>query len=264
MKDSIRLHDDGTSANGTNQPNITVPLAPPTDAITLRDRTQSPLLGLPPDNRNAVYAYTLGHHRICIYTKIGAEEHDREGTCKPEPIDDLLNITMTCRQVHAESALMFFKVNEFGSHGYSSSAMRGYSASSTILLPNNSSLWTVCPDYGAWKVKQYPSEVTVRDANEARNKDLVHDEASAEVAVVFDYATGVGQGSGAYPFVGLYESDEEEEDSDGDESDAEEEDGDSDDDENDDVGEDEDLESDGYEDEEHGDISSDGDEDMLT
>lgn len=87
------------------------------------------------------------------------------------------------------------------------------------------------PGLRSLKVKRYPSEVTVRDANEARIKDLVHNVAGAEVAVLFDYATGVGQGSGAYPFVALYERDE---------SDVE--DNDSDDDENDGVGEDEDRE----------------------
>ncbi|KAH3908882.1 hypothetical protein HBI56_123690 [Parastagonospora nodorum] len=81
------------------------------DEVSLENQKTSPLLRLPAEIRNAIYAYVLQGHRVCLDSSpkpfVGTDN-------KKGQVENLLSITKTCRQTYSESALMFFGLNDFG------------------------------------------------------------------------------------------------------------------------------------------------------
>ena len=80
---------------------------------TLRNQQESPLLRLPAEIRNAIYHYALGGNNVPCHDLDMFK--DPVGDWTPtRPVSNLTTITRACRQTHAESALLFFKINQFG------------------------------------------------------------------------------------------------------------------------------------------------------
>jgi hypothetical protein len=94
---------------------LTISPAALTKVTTLRNQRQSPLLRLPAELRNKVYAYVLGGREIelCGY--------QRCQICNQAPYRDaishyprnLLNLLHACRQCHSEARLLPFSSSTF-------------------------------------------------------------------------------------------------------------------------------------------------------
>ncbi|KAF2253551.1 hypothetical protein BU26DRAFT_560846 [Trematosphaeria pertusa] len=88
-------------------------------AITLTNQLQSPLLRLPGELRNRIYALVLGGMEI--YAVEGGSKDiiavgQPAGTypTKLRCLRNFLALTAVCRQIHAESALLPYELNSFG------------------------------------------------------------------------------------------------------------------------------------------------------
>ncbi|CAN9337078.1 unnamed protein product [Alternaria sp. RS040] len=85
------------------------------DAIFVRNQEASPLLQLPGEIRNKIYQYALGSHHIYLnehyhnFKKIVIRGDDGKRISK----DDLFALGYTCQQIHSESAVLLFSLNEF-------------------------------------------------------------------------------------------------------------------------------------------------------
>jgi hypothetical protein len=77
----------------------------------VKNQTDSPLLRLPGEICNAIYAYAVGGHRIDIDGNevTMTDSNDRRGGK-----ERFLALGQTCRQTHSESAVIIFTNNDFG------------------------------------------------------------------------------------------------------------------------------------------------------
>ncbi|KAF1850674.1 uncharacterized protein K460DRAFT_412336 [Cucurbitaria berberidis CBS 394.84] len=96
------------------------------DAIYLRNQVESPFLRLPGEIRNRIYEFALTASRIQVRKRYILPPNRTIylyfDTCKTIKMNDnrpsnnvnlLLGITATCRQVHAEAALLPYTLNTF-------------------------------------------------------------------------------------------------------------------------------------------------------
>lgn len=90
-----------------------------TSCSSLRNQENSPFFRLPPEIRNAIYVLVLSHHLTCRCNGFPYAEGCVMSTvyeCSHDSMYTLTSITRTCRQIHAESALVFLEINLFGAH----------------------------------------------------------------------------------------------------------------------------------------------------
>ena len=85
----------------------------------MRNHRESHFLRLPGEVRNRIYNYALGRKHILILPP-RLYSADRNGTSdhlptvvEPNTIRKLLHLTETCRQIHAETNLLVFEMNDF-------------------------------------------------------------------------------------------------------------------------------------------------------
>jgi hypothetical protein len=81
----------------------------------MRNKHESPLLRLPGEIRNEIYAYVLGNKHYCVATS-NHIDHDTGQTLSPNGFltssKDLALLTV-CRQIHTEAHLLPFVLNTF-------------------------------------------------------------------------------------------------------------------------------------------------------
>jgi hypothetical protein len=85
------------------------------DGSTLRNQKDSPLLRLPAELRNQIYAYTFKNLKVRTATRFGPYPSYEPGYCcvlLPYHVSALLNSATACRQIHIETDLLFFKNTE--------------------------------------------------------------------------------------------------------------------------------------------------------
>ncbi|KAJ4347140.1 uncharacterized protein N0V89_011078 [Didymosphaeria variabile] len=93
-------------------------------AIAKRNSTQSPLLRLPGEIRNLIYAYSTGHY-IIYHTSAGrlivgpADPWDwRHAFVEFPSVTGLLSLTLVCRQTYLEARLDVFTNNTFDTKNF--------------------------------------------------------------------------------------------------------------------------------------------------
>lgn len=132
-------------------------------------------------------------------------------TCDHDPISNLLSITKTCQQIHAECALLVFSINKFGGHRHSdddiySNFLDSITDSITDKQLESITHWwhsTCCmkcvkeidaplerlPGLRTLTSEACDKQEDPRDIHEARLKDLVRQKAGRDITVLFDYTT---------------------------------------------------------------------------
>jgi len=74
---------------------------------------ESPLLRLPPELRNIIFAYALDHGTVSPH--LGTTSLERR--LRKDPIRKRFGLLFTCRQIYAETALLPYKLNTFSVRG---------------------------------------------------------------------------------------------------------------------------------------------------
>ena len=82
---------------------------------TLQNAIKSPLLRLPGEVRNRIYEYALGGEEVCCsyYKRPYLRPGQPNRTGKEKYPLSLLMLPQVCRQIHAESALLPYHLNDF-------------------------------------------------------------------------------------------------------------------------------------------------------
>lgn len=201
---------------------------------TLRNQRESPFLRLPLEIRHYIYVYTLSTDRIWCEGYLGT----KEGSCDPMPVSrtpssttglsprtfvprprpfdprpltlvgDLIRITETCRQIRAESALIFFATNDFGFQWNSLYehcwyTLRRLSAQQrqsirtwwcgTCSLEDPRIPFERLPELRSIVILSFSKieEANERGEHEARVRGQIRMDAGRELKVTFDYETRV-------------------------------------------------------------------------
>ncbi|EAT88237.1 hypothetical protein HBH56_092960 [Parastagonospora nodorum] len=98
------------------------------NALTTENLRNSPLLRLPAEIRNDIFAMAIGGHfiRVCSTVQCELCRNNRSVGCAVHCPPDLLSLTATCRQIHAETRPLPFTVNTFC--GYARDMARTFDA----------------------------------------------------------------------------------------------------------------------------------------
>jgi hypothetical protein len=79
-----------------------------------KSNQESPLLRLPPEIRNKIWGYTLGHNIFrSILIRLGKRKFKYEWMSRPDEPHIGLPLLATCRQIYSEAAIMPFNLNTF-------------------------------------------------------------------------------------------------------------------------------------------------------
>ncbi|KAF2624547.1 hypothetical protein BU25DRAFT_461074 [Macroventuria anomochaeta] len=87
--------------------------------ISLRNQRESPFLRLPGEVRNRIYEHALGGKHISyLYPRLYSADRNHlrkfgHNGLEANIVPKLLHLTITCRQIHDETDLLIFRMNDF-------------------------------------------------------------------------------------------------------------------------------------------------------
>jgi hypothetical protein len=80
----------------------------------------SPLLRLPPEIRNKIWEYTLGHNIFKpVRVRVSIQKFKSKWISRPDEPQIGLALLATCRQIYSEAAFMPFNLNTFAADTFS-------------------------------------------------------------------------------------------------------------------------------------------------